>query len=311
MVEQVRIVVIGAGLAGLRLAADLATAGHAPVVVDKSRGLGGRLATRRGPAGSFDHGAQYIAARGSTLAAYLARAEQAGAAGLWTLPEGRQVHVGLPGMSGVVRPLAVGLDIRGGVEIAAVTACGDGWRLTDGTGEALLACDRLAIAIPAPQAARLLGQHPLAADLSAVTFDPCWTLMAAFESPPDLPTARRDPSGTLGWVARNADKPGRTDETWVVQAGAAWSRAHLELDRQEAAQRLLEELSGMAGTLPATTHLAAHRWRYAQAARPLGAPCLACARSGLVIAGDWCLGPRAEQAWDSGGAAAAALAAML
>jgi renalase len=36
---------------------------HAPIVFDKGRGIGGRLATRRAPDGrQFDHGAQYITA---------------------------------------------------------------------------------------------------------------------------------------------------------------------------------------------------------------------------------------------------------
>ncbi|HIP78813.1 MAG TPA: FAD-binding protein, partial [Kiloniellaceae bacterium] len=42
-----RIAVIGAGLAGLLCARRLQDAGLHPVVFEKSRGLGGRLATRR------------------------------------------------------------------------------------------------------------------------------------------------------------------------------------------------------------------------------------------------------------------------
>ena len=52
-----RVAVIGAGLAGLTAAARIAAGGAAVTVYDKSRGLGGRLATRRSPQGSFDHGA--------------------------------------------------------------------------------------------------------------------------------------------------------------------------------------------------------------------------------------------------------------
>ena len=41
------IAVIGAGIAGLVCAQQLSQAGYSVVVVEKSRGLGGRLATRR------------------------------------------------------------------------------------------------------------------------------------------------------------------------------------------------------------------------------------------------------------------------
>ena len=41
------ILIIGAGLAGLSAANDLQQAGHQVLVIDKGRGLGGRLAGRR------------------------------------------------------------------------------------------------------------------------------------------------------------------------------------------------------------------------------------------------------------------------
>ena len=55
-----RIAIIGAGLAGLSAARALTAAGHTPVVFEKSRGLGGRLATRRTEFGPIDHGAPGI-----------------------------------------------------------------------------------------------------------------------------------------------------------------------------------------------------------------------------------------------------------
>ena len=52
-----RIGIVGAGICGLAAAAELAAAGREVAVFDKSRGIGGRLATRRVDAMSFDHGA--------------------------------------------------------------------------------------------------------------------------------------------------------------------------------------------------------------------------------------------------------------
>jgi len=54
-------------------------------------------------------------------------------------------------------------------------------------------------------------------------------------------------------------------------------------------------------------HADAHRWLYAQTAAPRGLGCLADPARGLVIAGDWCLGPRAEDAFHSAQAALAVL----
>jgi len=55
--------IIGAGMAGITCARTLVQAGHQVTVFDKSRGLGGRMATRSSAFGSFDHGVQYFTAR--------------------------------------------------------------------------------------------------------------------------------------------------------------------------------------------------------------------------------------------------------
>ena len=51
-----RIAIIGAGLAGLTCGKALQQAGHDVVIFEKSRGIGGRLATRRAEPFYFDHG---------------------------------------------------------------------------------------------------------------------------------------------------------------------------------------------------------------------------------------------------------------
>lgn len=61
------IAIVGAGAAGLAAAYALARAGHTVTCVEKSRGLGGRAATRwrddaQGRRWRFDHGAQYVSA---------------------------------------------------------------------------------------------------------------------------------------------------------------------------------------------------------------------------------------------------------
>ena len=56
-------VVIGAGIAGLMAAARLADHGRSVLVLDKSRGVGGRMATRRIGGAVCDHGAQFFTQR--------------------------------------------------------------------------------------------------------------------------------------------------------------------------------------------------------------------------------------------------------
>ena len=58
--EMWDVAVIGAGIAGLTAARHLHQAGYRILVLEKSRGLGGRLATRRVDGQPIDHGCRYI-----------------------------------------------------------------------------------------------------------------------------------------------------------------------------------------------------------------------------------------------------------
>ena len=81
------ILVIGGGMAGLAAARALHEGGARVIVIDKGRGPGGRMATRRvevaGHQVSFDHGAQYFTARDPAFRAVVAGWEAAGVAARW------------------------------------------------------------------------------------------------------------------------------------------------------------------------------------------------------------------------------------
>ena len=61
--QPMHVAVVGAGMAGVAAARTLLQAGHRVTLIEKSRGFGGRMATRRTEFGGFDHGAQYFTVR--------------------------------------------------------------------------------------------------------------------------------------------------------------------------------------------------------------------------------------------------------
>jgi len=313
---KTEILIVGAGMAGLACARRLAGAGLAPVILEKSRGIGGRMATRRVElAGSelrFDHGAQYFTARTRNFADALNGPCHATA--LWDDGSEEPHLVGIPGMSSLPRALAEGLDIRLGTEITALWPSAQGWDLEAGPQRIL--ARRLVLAIPAPQAARLVGKaHPFHGRLAGVAMAPCLTLMAAF--PPEAPRpfiARSSKQHALAWIAQDSSKPGRAraPTTWVAQASTDWSTRHLELDPAAIADRMLPLLAEVIGA-PAHTalHAVAHRWRHARVTTALGQPFLCSNDRTLYLGGDWCLGARVESAWCSGDSIGADIVAAI
>ena len=304
---------IGAGIAGLTCARYLKDHGFHPIVFEKSRGLGGRLAARRAGDGvTFDHGAQYVTARSPPFQRLVEEAIKAGAAGYWRPRTGDPAAgepdgwvVGTPAMNALIKPLARGLVVRLATEVTGIARDGDGWRVDTAAGTEADPFPLVICTAPAPQARALLAGEPGIADaLARVSIAPCWALMLTFAAPLAVPfDVWRSASHNLAWIARNSSKParGRSKDCWVVHAGSGWSQRHLELGRDRIAETMIAMLPSTLGTrLPELEHASAHRWRYALAAAPLGRPYLCSDDRTLFVGGDWCLGPRVEYAFDSG-----------
>lgn len=177
---MIPIVNIGAGMAGLACARRLADARHATVVLDKGRGIGGRVATRRVGDKQFDHGAHYMNAPGAGFAAVLRSLGKTVAD--WHDSTARTHNVGVPSMSANPWVLGAGLHIRQNAQVARVVQNDDGWELHLDIGTMRAA--RVVVTVPAPQVGDLLGaEDRLVAALAPVRLASCLTLMAAVTAP--------------------------------------------------------------------------------------------------------------------------------
>ena len=297
-----RVAIIGAGMAGLACGEKLAAAGHSVALFDKGRGPGGRMSARRtataaGEA-SFDHGAQYFTAREAAFVARVAAWERDGVVARWG-DAGSEAWVGAPAMNAPVKAMAAGLDVTWCSLVEALP-------LRDGRYDAVV------VAAPAEQAGVLLRPWDAGlADLAAGAVSaPCWTVMAAFAERVDVAGNVLREEGIIGWASRNSAKPGRGGpESWVIQAGPDWSRAHLEDRAESVAADLLGAFAGRLGVvLPDVLAATAHRWRYARCGAGGMGPRWN-GGLGLGVCGDWVLGPRVECAWLSGDGLADAILA--
>ncbi len=300
-----RIAIIGAGMAGLACAQALRMADHAPVLFDKGRGAGGRMATRRiaTAAGEamFDHGAQYFTARDPAFQSQVANWAAAGVVERWPAA-GTDAWVGTPAMNAPVKHLARGSDVQWSARVDALQRADGVWRLR-GDGVDAGPFDAVLLAVPSENAAPLLQAWTpsLAARAAATPAMPCWTVMAAFAARVDFAADTIRDQGAVGWAARNSAKPGRTGpEAWVIQAGPAWSAAHLEETPDAIVPQLLGAFAScVGGRMPDALAAVAHRWRYARSGSA-GDGVLWDAGLKLGACGDWLLGPRVELAWLSG-----------
>lgn len=311
---QADIIIIGGGMAGLSAARGLVPSGKRIIVLDKGRGPGGRMATRRVEAADatlrFDHGAQYFTARDSAFRAVVEGWEAGGIAARWSAA-GEEAWVGTPGMNACVKAMAEGLDVRWGVRAEGLHRADGMWRIE--TGEGHFTAPTALVAVPAEQAAVLLAEAApaFAARAAGITSAPCWAVMASFDAPLPLPDTFRADTGPVSWAARNSAKPARGGgEAWVIHASPARSRELVDRPKEEVAAVLLADFFAATGIAPAAPiNCDAHRWLYAQPEARRGEGPLYDPHLAIGIAGDWLHSPRVEGAWLSGRALAEAVLA--
>ena len=214
-----RVAIVGAGIAGLVAGRDLAAAGHDVTIVEKSRGLGGRMAARRVADTVVDHGLPVLEVPPGSALAGLVGDLAPGAvaldgdaiawpAGMTVLPKAMAAADAAPGSLGVVL----------GTRVGALRSSGDGIEVAQDQGNTLGVFDAVVITAPAPQAVELLEQSPepgRADALRAVDYDPAVMVLAGVAMDEPGWVAARPDSGPVAYVTNEATK-GRAPLEGVV-----------------------------------------------------------------------------------------------
>lgn len=302
------VVVVGAGLSGLVAARTLAEAGCRVRVLDKGRGVGGRLATRRVGDARVDHGAQFFTVRGGELAAFVEEAVAAGVVQEWCRGfgevDGYARYRGTDGMTAVAKHLARGLDVRTGVRV---------------TDLAEHPADAYVLTAPIPQSLAMLSfstrlpEPDLAERLAAFTYNATLALLVVVDRDPGLPEpgAIQQPEHPLFTFISDNKVKGISDVHAVTfHVGNNASRARWSMPDDVLHAALVGDATPWLGGATVTESQLV-RWRYAGPTVPWPEPCLVVQEGPrpIVLAGDAFDGPKFEGAFRSGLAAARTLLA--
>ena len=293
---------VGAGLAGLGAACALAGAGREVVVFEKSRGLGGRLATRRVEGAVLDHGCPVIEVpRDGPLAR---RVADLGLDDLVRLPdpEAGTTAVGFEaGQTRLAKALAEGLDVRRGVRVSALRRIAGGVEIADEQGNGHGAAAAAIVTAPGPQAAALLeasGEPERAAAVADAEYDAAVCVLTEVTGEPEdrrpvIPGPAPLAAVSLEWRKR----PG--PRAVVARLDGPASAALLDAPDGDVLDVVLPILDEMLGVRPvAWTQV--KRWRYALPVRTLDASLAAVGGSPIILAGDMLGGLDLEAVWRSG-----------
>jgi renalase len=314
-----RVVVIGAGMAGLTAARRLVGAGHQVTVLDKGRGVGGRMATRRIDAGTFDHGAQFFTVRSADFAEDVASWVEDGPVFEWcrgfrTPADGYPRYAVHGGMASLAKHLASGLEVRTNAMAFAVRRTES--RVTVVLDDATeIHGDAVVSTCPLPQTYSLLAGTTTFPRELLIDYHRTLALLAVLDGPSviPIPGAVAASDDLFSMIVDNRLKGISAASAVTFHANNEWSLANWDLEHDDAHAQLLAAAQPWFGEAKVVTSQF-KRWRFATPQRLWPEPCWSNDAGNIVLAGDAFAGPNAtasnlEGAYTSGLAAAARLLA--
>jgi renalase len=320
-------IIVGAGICGLIAADALQRAGVKVTVLDKGRGVGGRLATRRIQNGTFDHGAQYFTVRDSRFFSIVEEWLAAGIVEEWSRSfltsagpcsdESEPRYYGIGGMTGIAKYLARNIDVRLNEQVVLLSARQNLWYVETESGNTYQA-ESLILTPPVPQSLELVKHSGIPIPirekrlLEAVTYLPCLGVLALLDSASKIPS----PGGLwfydspVLWIGDNQQKGVSKAPAVTIHANPAFSRAYWTADDQAIMHELLTHASPWLGASVVSAEI--KRWRYSAPDSFVPEPCIFLAEPlPLLFAGDAFVSPCVEGAVLSGLAAAEHLLAEI
>lgn len=328
------VLVVGAGLAGLICAKQLQQAGLKVVILEKSRGVGGRVATRRLYDTCIDRGLPFLEIQGEQTQQLIEQLLECNILQLWTgnvyelhsqndwqLSPSTNRYIVPDGINAIAKFLATDLEIWREYLVKKIISNEEGMWLLESDPSSnypnAVTAKAVVVAIPAPQALTLLESSQLRDSLAAVQYDPCITVTAGYDRDRLANLQNLQPSWQAVKCIYNPDlrmaiwDSSKREQSQqlilVIHSTAQFAQNYLDVDDLQAAGEVLCNRAAefLLPWLNTPQWCQVHRWRYAFPRLPLGRPCLTeIAPLPIVCCGDWCEGNLVEGALTSGLAAA-------
>jgi renalase len=281
-------IIIGAGISGLSAAKILTQKGHEVTVLDKGRGVGGRMSTRTIDNAKADHGAQYFSVKTPKFQEFISSLQSKNITAEWHLAQRENVrYVGAKGMNTIPKSMASGVDVRVNEKVILIenntvkTESGNSYPF-----------DNLIITMPIPQVIDLFQSSNFTFSekdktvLDSIHYEPCIAVMAVLKEQTQIPSGgiilENQP---VAWIADNFQKGITETPTVTLHANAEFSEKHFDDDLKRVGEEMLSSVNQYVKSENALS-FQTHRWRFSNATKRYAEPFYQIENQSIFLGGD-------------------------
>ena len=310
------IAVIGAGLAGTTFASKMNEKFDVKIF-EKSRGVGGRMSTRKETSFIFDHGAQFFKIKTPDFKNYLSESFSQQIIQPWNfrlayfdgqnlrkikfIKDEDKFYVGVPNMNSIVKHLSKKCNVILNTKIERIINENDKWNLYDQNKKSYGSYDLVVLSLPAQQSLKLITKkvsfYPL---IEKIKMKGCFSLMVGMSEPLNLDyDAALIENEDIAWFAVNNSKPFRMNNyCLLINSSYEYASKNINTSKDKVLKHLLNISSEFINyDLSKSNMIKIHKWRYVEAKCSPKENYFIDHKEKVAACGDWFINSRVEGAF--------------
>ena len=283
-----KIIIIGAGMAGLSAARILTQKRYEVIVLDKGRGVGGRMSTRTVENAKADHGAQYFSVKTPEFQTLISELQSDNVTAEWHLAQRENVrYIGAKGMNTIPKKMASLSSVLVNEKVILI----ENNTVKTESGN-IYPFDKLLITMPIPQVidlfqnSKMLFSENDKSVLGEIKYEPCIAVVAVLKEPTKIVSGgiilENQP---VSWIADNFQKGITQIPTVTIHASSAYSVKRFDDDVHEVAKDMLSSVNQYINSENIVSSQI-HRWRFSNATKRHEAHFYQIENHAIYLAGD-------------------------
>ena len=310
------IAVIGAGLAGTTIASKMNEKFDVKVF-EKSRGVGGRMSTRKETPYIFDHGAQFFKIKTSDFKNFLSELFSQQIIQPWnfrlayfdgqnlskikSIKDEDKFYVGVPNMDTIIKHLSKNCNVILNTKIEKIIKENHKWNLYDQNKKSYGKYDWVVLSLPANQSLELITEkisfYPL---IEKIKMKGCFSLMIGMSESLNLDfDAALIQNEDIAWFAVNNSKPSRMNNyCLLINSSYEYASKNINTSKEKVLKHLLNISSKFINyDLLKSNMIKIHEWRYVEAKCSPKENYFIDHKEKVAVCGDWLINSRVEGAF--------------